>query len=515
MPPDREPTDRPRQSQPPQSPDDDRHRKPLANIEAEQALLGTILFANEAFHQLPEGLARHSFYEPFHGRLFEEIATTIGVGLLADPYSLGQRFRANKAFVELGGIGYLAELVDKAPPAANAPHYARVIIDLSTRRDLVALAAEMSARADDGLEGGADQIIALAESALLSMQLHAKTQGLITLGTAVDRVMAYVDNRDDDGGVFSGLQPLDLQTGPMLGGDLILGAGRPSMGKSAVGLAIALNIAAPIMASEMNGYGYDPRRKPAGVIELHGEMSFGDERTGGQTVRRHIADLGFALYGPRFPTYKAIREKAVSDEQRAMMWEVAQRMRSIPIEGVKRTGLTLANLRSIVRRKASEWARDGIPLGMVLIDHVGLLRVDGRMSRYEAQTELAIGMKELAGEIGAPILALVQLSREVERRDDKRPQLSDLRDSGAWEENADVVWLAYRDAYYAAREAEPDQGDGNKWYEWDKRKRSKEIELIMAKIREGDAGNTAKVWGQLAWNAIRGAEPDLPGGALI
>jgi replicative DNA helicase len=135
------------------------------------------------------------------------------------------------------------------------------------------------------------------------------------------------------------------------------------------------------------------------------------------------------------------------------------------------------------------------------------MRADGRVSgRYEAQTEIAIGLKELADELQVPILALVQLSREIERRDDKRPQLSDLRDSGAWEENADAVLFVYRDAYYAAREAEPDD-NGLGWNEWDKRRKSKEIELILGKLREGDAGKSAKVWGDLPHNAIRGTDP--------
>lgn len=489
-------------------------RKPPHNIEAEQGLLGAVLYDSECFHTLPEGLAGSAFYEPFHGRLFDAIAEAIGHGRAADAVSFYEQFRGDVAFKELGGIKYLADLVDRAPPAIYAAEYGGVIKDLAQRRDLIRLADNIRESADKGTMPAAE-IVGQAESELLAMTLHGRAPALISLGEAADNVLAYIDNTTALNGFETGIRPLDLQMGPMMPGDLILCAGRPSMGKSAVSLAIATGVADPILQARMHGMPEEGLNASAGVIEFHGEMTFGDRKTGGQATRRHFSDVGYWLHGEKFPTYRQIRDKKISVEQRGLMEEAAVYLRAMRIDGVKRTGMTLSTLRSTVRRKAADWARMGVPLGLVVIDHVGLIRYDGKHNgRYEAQTEIAIGMKELAGEIEAPILALVQLSRGLEQRDDKRPILPDLRESGAWEENADVVMFVYRDAYYAKREKEPATGS-DKHFLWEERCASQDIDLIMGKVREGDAGGTAKVWANLGHNAIRPHRPDTHGGVLF
>lgn len=488
------------------------------NLEAEQALLGSLMFDNEIVHRMPGGLQASCFYEPFHQRLFEAIRSSVSAGYLAEPMMLREEFRADPAFADFGGLKYLADLVDRAPPSANAPEYARLIVDLSLRRGLIHVASGVIKDAADNSRT-AVQLIGEAESDLISLQVDNKVGELSSLQDAMRGTIAYVEDRSAPAGVESGLRPLDLQLGPWLAGDMILLAGRPSMGKSAVGLAAAINIADPKLAAWMNGRDEDEfgLPEPKGVIQVHGEMSFGDDKVGGQTVRRHMTDVGYAMFGDAFPKFSDIRKKKVSDDQVRMMIKVSDRLADTPIRGIKRTGASISSIRSLVRRQAADWKRVGIPLGLVMVDHVGLLRSEGEdRGRYNSQTEIAIAMKELAGELGVPVLALVQLNRNVEGRDDKRPMLADLRESGAWEENADVVIMAYRDAYYAQREPEPDatKGAGLEWSKWDARRKSKNVELLLPKVREGEAGGSAMVWADLAWNAIRGCEPDFKGGLL-
>ena len=485
-----------------------------SSIEAEQAVLGILLFDNAAFHRLPANLTPDQFYEPFHGRLFKAISALVRKDYVADLITLGEQFRADPGLKDLGGANYLADLLSHSPPAYNVVDYAAQVVDSATRRAMIRLASDIAAMAsatfedEDGKLLDARGIADRFQSSLTQIQINGQRDELTSIGDAAAGVVNYVQDRSAPSGYKTGLAPLDLQLGPLQAGDMILLAGRPSMGKSAVGLSIALGVAAPDIAAEINGLD-DPGVPGAGVIQIHGEMAWGDADVGGQTVRRHITDLGFHLYGNRFPTYKQIKDKAVSPDQVDMIRNVAARFAKVPIQGLKRTGLRVSTLRSLIRRQAAAWDRIGLPLGLVMIDHVGLLRADGRATgRYEAQTEIAISLKELADEIRAPILALVQLSRGIEQRDDKRPQLSDLRDSGAWEENADAAIFVYRDAYYAQREAEPDTSQMMAWSEWDRRRRSKDIELILGKLREGEAGNSAKVWGGLAWNAIRGHAPE-------
>lgn len=493
-----------------------------ANIEAEQALLGAVLYDKLALDALTADVGPHHFYEPFHQRLWLSLTSAIRAGLGADPIILAEEFRGDKAFAQFGGTRYLADLVDRAPPAANADGYAQQIVEMANLRTLLALGEEIVASArgqlrdpDTGARAPAARIIEEAERRLLTVQVRQGSRGeeVLDIGDAAMGVLAYVDDLSQAVGSRSGLGPIDLQLGPMMDGDMIVLGGRPSMGKSALALGIGFNIAAPAVSDHINDREYDGR-PPKGVIEIHAEMDV-NRKSGGQVARRHLADVGYGMFGREFPTYKAMRDKTVTVDQRAMMAVAAGNLRDVPIRAIKRTGITLSTLRSICRRQIAAWARVGIEPGLLILDHAGLVKPDGRTSgRYEAQTDVAIGCKELCGELGLPGLILVQLSRSIEQRDDKRPILSDLRDSGAWEENADIAAFVYRDAYYAQREKEPDQSALDKWASWDQRKRSKIIEVIMGKVREGGAGSNAEIWGDLAWNAIRSTEPEQRGGLL-
>ena len=467
------------------------------NIEAEQALLGILLCDNAAFDRLPDRLRPDHFREPLHGRIFETMLDAVRKGRLAAPILLCERFKNDPAFDDLGGARYLGHLIDLAPPTVNTADYALEIVNQATRRALVAIGAEMQRAAR--LDTTAD-VEALVEAA--ERELHALIGGQAGMAftdaqAAAEAVLERLDHPPEtDAGVAWGLAPLDKQLGPLLAGDLIVLGGRTSMGKSALAAELALNIG----------------KQGKAAIEINGEM------TVEQMTRRHLTSLAFDRFGFGAPSYSAIRKREVTYDQRQMLQKVREDFDALPISMLKRTGLGFGALRSLIRREQARRARQGIEVGAAIIDHVGLIRCDTKgRSRYEDQTEISNGLKELADELKIPIVALAQLNREVEKRDNKRPILADLRDSGAWEQDADIVIGIYRDAYYAQREPEPkDTGRPNSsltWGEWDARRKSKIIEAIVLKVREGETG-PVELWGDMATNAIRAREPETFGGFL-
>lgn len=467
-----------------------------SNIEAEQALLGCVMFDNEVFYRL-DRLDAGQFYEPFHQRLWAAIASNIASGMLAEPTTLMDRFKTDPAFEEFGGLRYLADLVDRAPPSGNAPSYARLIIDNALRRQISILGDALRSEAPDPDEDPRD-IIGKAESSLLAMQVSNRETRLISAGEASSRVLAELDApKEERGGIRTGLEPLDRMLGPLLPGDLALLMGRPSMGKSAAAECIAINIAAPGWAEYINKA--DTMPEPTqGVIQINGEMS------PEQMVRRHLTDIAFSAWMGDGPKYSDIRKGEISYDQRQMLGRADEVLRRMPMTMLRRR-LKMSELRSLARRQAAEWHRKGVSLSALIIDHVGLVKPDGgRMDRYEAQTEISNGLKELAEELQCVVIGLNQMNRENEKREDKRPQLSDLRDSGSWEQDADFVIGFYREAYYAQRQPEPKKD--LEWDAWDRARKSRTIEAIVLKAREGECG-TAMLWGDVARNAIRGAEP--------
>lgn len=464
---------------------------PIANLDAEQGVLGAALYDNSLLAELDELDATH-FSEGVHARIWLEIVEACAQpGGLADPTLLQQRMKDDPDLKELGGARFLADLVDKAPGARVAEQYARLIRDLSGARGLIRVIDEAAAAVRRG-EPSAPTIANL-EGALLALRVGVRSAELVSAAQGAADVLADLDAPEHaDGGVSTGLEPLDEHLGQLLPDDLILMAARPGAGKSALAASVALNVSAGGI----------------GVVEINSEM------TVRQMMRRHLTDLCFTRWGWKAPTYKDIRRRRISGEQRKMLEWAAEEIGALPLAMVKRTGLTLASLRSLVRRQAAQWEARGVRLGLVTVDHVGLLKSPGARDRYTEQTELAIGMKALADELHVPVIALVQLNRKVEDRDSRKPQLSDLRDTGAWEENADTVIGLYRDAYYALKETEPklDTVQGQvRWAEWDRRRRCKTIEAILLKVREGEEG-VVNLWASIGHNAIRGAEPATEGG---
>lgn len=454
-------------------------------LRAEQAVLGILILENDRFVDVDSVIDPDDFTEPYHQRVFKAIARDIRGGKLIEPTVLGQYFQIDPAFESFGGIRYFIDLIDMAPIATQAAHYANIIRQASVRREIILIAAEIQSKAKEDATATGEGILADLEARIVAIRSGKAQAGLVSWGEAARSVLYGIDRPDSRNLMKTGLVKIDNILGGAEAGDLILISGRPGMGKSALASAMALNIA-------LDG---------GGVAEINGEM------TVDQMTRRHLSDYSYRKRGPDAPEYKKIRNNDLTDAHRRILVESFQEIQNIPLHMVKRPGITLGRLRAILMKQKMIWEGLGIPFKLAIIDHAGLVSPDQKgRSRFEDQTEISGRLKELADELQVVMMALNQLNRQVESREDKRPQLSDLRDSGSWEQDADAVFGVYRDSYYARREQEP--RDHVKAGEWHLRCGSKEVEAIALKVREGDVG-TAKLWASIGHNNFRDHAPDL------
>lgn len=468
-----------------------------ANLEAEQALLGCVIYdmsmeAPSVFGRLPDGFSAVHFFEPFHQRLFSTLELIHKKSGKFDFALADGVFGADQGYKDLGGARYIFDLIDRAPPVPNAPDYAAQIVELSTRRRLLQLAEDIRASAGD-VSLPVDDLLSGVTADLTAIASTTSALRLTTSSEALAGVLEYIDNPAGHAqGILTGLGPLDEAMGPWLPGDMVIGAGRPGMGKSALAGVIATNVA----------IGGD------GVIEINAEMSVG------QMWRRRMTAMAFQRYAESAPAYSKIRKRTLEYAERQMLDWAADQLRPLPICGIKRSGITLSRMKTLILRQKLIWAQQGIRLGLVTVDHGGIVKPDGQFrSRVEEQTAVAQGLKEMADEIGAPMLVLLQLSRRSEDREDKRPQLGDLRDSGEWEQSADSVIGIYREAYYAQREKEPARGQVE-IAEWTQRRSSPWIEAVLLKVREGEL-STPRLWAHMRTNTVLGSAPSDDFGGLL
>ncbi|QUD86955.1 replicative DNA helicase [Phenylobacterium montanum] len=427
------------------------------NLDAEQALLGVLLFDNAQLDELPD-LDAAAFYEPTHGRIFASAQYLIASGLRADPISVSERLKADSGLAELGGQGYLVDLVDHAPPALTARQNAGIVADNAQRRELIRIGEEMAEAARTDQERSGREHVEAAEQALFELTKGASSRGGFQgVGVFVDRALELADEafgRDGGlAGIATGLIDLDQVLGGLHRSDLIILAARPSMGKT----ALAMNIARHAAAGGV----------PTGV--------FSCEMSGEQLVTRLLAEIS-AISSDR------VRRGDIDLCERGRLRDAGAEMRSLPLHIDASGGLSLTQLVTRARRLKR---RHG--LGLIVVDYLQLMSAGGgrRENRVQEVSEITMGLKALAKDLDVPILALSQLSRQVEAREDKRPQLSDLRDSGSIEQDADVVMFLYREAYYLARR-EPREGT-SEHLDWEARldEVAHLAELIIAKQRHG------------------------------
>mgnify|MGYP003674261365 FL=1 len=446
------------------------------NLEAEQALLGSLMFDNAVFERLSDRLRGSHFHEPFHQRLFDAIEDHIRQGMLAEPTILMERFKQDPAFAEFGGLRYLADLVDRAPPAANAVDYARVVYDLALRRDLIRIGGEIMKEAPDPERKAIDQI-EQAEQSLYSLAETGKpSSGFVSFSTALAGAVQMAGEAYQRDGKLAGLatqlHDLDQKLGGLYPSDLLILAGRPSMGKTALATNIAFNIA--------RNYRWEPT--PEGRKTVNGGVVafFSLEMSAEQLAMRILADASGV-------SSDRLRKGEIDASDFGKVRDAAIEIGESPLYIDATGGLAISKLAARARRlKRAEQGLD-----LIIIDYLQLITVgDGNNQRNRVQevSEITGGLKALAKELNVPILALSQLSRQVENREDKRPQLSDLRESGSIEQDADCVMFVYRESYYLGR-TEPREGTEEhlKWQE-DMDILQHQAEVVIGKQRHGPIG---------------------------
>jgi replicative DNA helicase len=448
-----------------------------ANIEAEQALLGALLYDNAAYERLSDLLQGRHFFEPFHQRLYSAVEDHIRKGQLAEPIVLMERFKRDPAFEDLGGLRYLADLVDRAPPAANAPEYGRVVYDLALRRDLIRIGGEIAAAASgdgdrsarDHIESAEQQLYTLAETGTTStgfVDFSDALRGAVTMAAE-----AY--GRDGGlSGISTGLMDLDKQLGGLHPSDLLILAGRPSMGKTALATNIAFNIA--------KAYAWEPQPDGSRKTVNGGIVAFFSlEMSAEQLSMRILADASGV-------SSDRLRKGEIDASEFGRVRDAAIEIQEAPLYIDATGGLSISKLAARARRLKRQHGLD-----LVVVDYLQLVTAgEGTRSegRVQEVSQITMGLKSLAKELGVPVIALSQLSRQVEQREDKRPQLSDLRESGSIEQDADAVMFVYRESYYLSR-TEPRTGTPEHlaWQE-ELDQINNLAEVIIGKQRHGPIG---------------------------
>ncbi|MFP6748056.1 MAG: replicative DNA helicase [Alphaproteobacteria bacterium] len=455
----------------------DGYRAPPANLEAEQALLGAILVNNDAASRVADFLQPEHFQEAGHQRIYSAALKLIERGQIANPVTLKYYFDQDEALAEVGGAQYLARLAGAAVTVINAQHYGRTIFDLALRRGLIEIGEAMVNQAyERDVEVEAKDQIEEAEQDLFQLAKYGQAdRGLqnfdAILATAINMAAAAFHRDGQMMGVSSGLIDLDQKLGGLHPSDLIILAGRPAMGKSALATNIAFHAAHHIKRKRMeNG---EEKVVDGAVVAF-----FSLEMSAEQLATRLLAEQS------RISSEK-IRRGDISSDDFSRLVSASQAIEQAPLYIDDTPALTISALRTRARRLKRQH-----DLGLVVVDYLQLLRGTGRgaENRVQELTEITQGLKALAKELEIPVLALSQLSRQVEGREDKRPLLSDLRESGSIEQDADVVMFIYREEYYHERkQPEENTPDHIKWQEQMDRVHGI-AEVIIGKQRHGPTG---------------------------
>ncbi len=447
------------------------------NMEAEQGLLGALLVDNRAMEKLGDHIRAEHFFMPAHGRIFTAIQKLIDRGQAASPVTLKNYFEQDADLTEVGGAEYLADLAASVVNVINVVDYGNTLYELHLRRQLITLGEDIVNESyDHNLDEDANSTIERAEGRLFSLAESGEVKGgFVTLRdsvlTAIELAEKAYKTEGHVTGVTSGLIDVDKKLGGFQPSDLLILAGRPSMGKTALAVNWAFNAAKAY--AESGG-------KEGGRVAF-----FSLEMSADQLATRILSEQS-GVSGD------AIRKGNIKQEDFKAFVEASQRMSQAPLYIDDTPSLSIGAVRTRSRRLKRQHGLD-----MIVVDYLQLLRGSGSRQSSENRvleiSEITRGLKAIAKELQIPVIALSQLSRAVEQREDKRPQLSDLRESGSIEQDADAVMFVYREEYYLSR-AEPEPGTEKhmKWQE--SMERAHNIgECIVAKQRHGPIG-TVKMY---------------------
>jgi len=460
-------------------------RLPPSNLQAEQALLGALLANNKAYERVSEFLAPEHFADPIHGRIYQAIARRCEAGQIADPVMLRAEFEHSGVLEEVGGTAYLAQLLGAMVGIINAGDYGRAIHDAWIRRQLIDI-GEVTVNRAFGSEpelNGTAQIEA-AEQTLFDLATKGGAEGgLITfekaLIAAIEIAATAHKNQGSVSGLDTGLRDLNKKMGGLHPSDLIILAGRPGMGKTALATKIAFGAAKALLANARRD---NPNAMAGKAIAI-----FSLEMSSEQLATRLLAEEARV-------SADRIRRGEINTKDFDNFVAVSRDISQLPLLIDDTPALTLSALRTRCRR-----LKRTNGLGLVVIDYLQLMRPAAGTkpeNRVLEISQITQGLKAIAKELAVPVLALSQLSRAVESREDKRPQLADLRESGTIEQDADVVMFVYRDEYYMqqkepkiiAFENETKFQDAHQKWQSDMESVYNKAELILAKQRHGPTG---------------------------
>ncbi|MFV0410567.1 MAG: replicative DNA helicase [Paracoccus sp. (in: a-proteobacteria)] len=447
------------------------------SIEAEQQLLGALLTNNEIFDRISQLLKPEHFYEPVHSRIFEIAAERIRKNALASPVTLKAFMESDAGLKDLGGPAYLARIAAAAISAYAARDYAQMIREFALRRDLITLGQDISARAASvRVEDDAEEQIKAAEQTLYKLGEQGVAERgfqsfLKAVTGAVDAAAAAYQRDGKLSGIPTGLIDLDRKMGGLNNSDLIILAGRPSMGKTSLATNIAFNIARAHKSGELSD-------GTLGSVEGGVVGFFSLEMSAEQLAARILSEAS------EVPSHQ-IRSGDMSEEEFRRFVQAANDLQSCPLYIDDTPALPINQLSARARKLKRTHGLD-----LIIVDYLQLLKAAGsRDNRVNEVSEITQGLKAIAKELNIPVIALSQLSRQVESREGKRPQLSDLRESGSIEQDADIVMFVFREEYYREREKPAD-------HELDKLAKWQEVmnavhgkaEVIIGKQRHGPIG---------------------------
>ena len=409
-----------------------KENKQPANLEAEQALLGSILVNNDILDEISTLVTSNIFYDPAHVKIFEVIESLNNKGMIANPITLKNFFEKDNMLTEVGGTEYLVKLTRFSGSVKQAVDYAKIIHEMYLRRELVQISDKLSADTlnANSQEQNAENIIESTEKSLFDLAERGSfSQSFLKFNQALDQTieMATLAMKSDQGivGVPTGLTDLDEKLGGLHKSDLVILAGRPSMGKTALATNIAYNAAHHILK----------RQEKSSVAFFSLEMSSEQLSTRILSEQARIKS-------------DDVRRGKVTEEEINRYIETSRNIYNLPLYIDETPAITIATLSNRARRIKRLFG-----LNLIVVDYIQLMRSSSNKhdGRVQEISEITQGLKALAKELSVPVLALSQLSRAVEQRDDKQPQLADLRESGSIEQDADVVMFVYREAYYLER----------------------------------------------------------------
>ncbi len=424
-------------------------KTPPHSIEAEQSVLGGLLLDNAAYDQIADFLSENDFYRFDHRLIYQHISNLIASAKPADVITVYESLSSIGKADEVGGLSYINALAQNTPSTANIRHYAQIVRDRSVLRKLITVSDEISSSAFNSKGKEVKKILDEAEAQIFSIAETGSrgTQGFQGIHSLSEQVVARVqdlfsrENKNDVTGIPTGFIDLDRKTSGLQPGDLIIVAGRPSMGKTAFSLNIGENVAIE------NGL-------PVAVFSM--------EMSGVQLATRIIGSVG------RLDQQK-LRTGQFSEEDWHKLSDAVERIKDAQLHIDETPALTIDGLRSRARRLARQCGQ----LGLVIVDYLQLMSANGvGENRATEIGEISRGLKALAKELSCPVIALSQLNRELEKRPDKRPKMADLRESGSIEQDADLILFIYRDEVYNENSA--DKGIA---------------EIIIAKQRNGPIGD--------------------------